>query len=278
MSDTTTTRTIAGLPMYDWPEVAGDVDELWREIRHELTRREIEAPEQLSRPDNLEKIWRDPAMLVGQVCALNPVRDGLGEVEPLGTLVYEPPAGLPDPEPGVYYSVLVAHRSVAPPNGPGLAALRDARIASNGTDSLSGYWSLGHHVRDLTASEPLFGPALFTGSHRESVRAVAARDADVAAIDVHSWRLALEFEPDAAAELAVLGTTDPTPGVVLVTAWERAAERDVLNDAIEAAVAGLRGSAVLDALRIRGYRRRTLPEFHVVSSRVAQTARRDWHR
>ena len=46
-------------------------------------------------------------MIVGQVCSLNPVRDGLGETEVLGTSHYESPAGLPSCGPGEYYSVLV---------------------------------------------------------------------------------------------------------------------------------------------------------------------------
>ena len=269
---------IAGLPMYDWPEVSGHVDVLWETIREELAARGVDAPPTLSRPENLEKIWRDPAMLLGQVCALNPVRDGLGEVEPLGTFVYEPPEGLPDPEPGVYYSVLVCRRADAPPPGAGLESFRDARIASNGTDSLSGYWSLGDHLgeRTRTSDGPLFGPASFTGSHRASVQAIAAGDADLAAIDVHSWRLALEYEP-AAAELAVIDTTDPTPGVVCVTAWERSQRRGALNDAIGAATDRIVGGESAAALHITGYRRRALPEFHIVSTRVANAARHPWH-
>ena len=47
---------IAGLPMYDWPEVAGHVDELWATIRDELLARGIDAPAELSRPENLEKV------------------------------------------------------------------------------------------------------------------------------------------------------------------------------------------------------------------------------
>ncbi len=270
-----TMRSIAGLPMYDWPEVERHVDTLWSAIRDRVRERGIDAPDALSRPEHLEKLWRNPEMIVGQVCALNPVRDGLGEVEPLGTIAYEPPAGLPDPEPGVYYSVLVCRGGDEPADGD-LTAFGGARIASNGTDSQSGYWSLGHHVRRLLDDGPLFGTALFTGSHRASIQALASGDADLAAIDVHSWRLALEHEP-AAADLAVIGTTDPTPGVACATAWEHAGRRSLLNAAIGDAVDSIVGTPVGDALHITGYRPRTLPEFHVVSTRVAETARRPWH-
>lgn len=267
---------VAGLPMYDWPEVADHVDTLWLTIRRELARRGIAAPARLKRPEHIEKLWRDPAMIVGQVCALNPVRDGLGEVEPLGTIAYAPPAGLPDPEPGVYYSVIVCRRADVPAAGSGLAEFRGARIASNGTDSHSGYWSLGHHVRELAADGPLFGDAIFTGSHRGSVQALSAGTADLAAIDVHSWRLAQAYEP-AAADLAVITTTDPTVGVTCATAWEHAARRDTLNDAIGAAVERVIGTPTAAALAITGYRRRTLADFHVVADRVRVAARHPWH-
>ncbi len=148
---------------------------------------------------------------------------------------------------------------------------------SNGTDSQSGYWSLGHHVRGRIADRPLFGPTLFTGSHRAAIQAVADGRADLAAIDVHSWRLAVDYEP-ASEELAIIDTTEPTPGVVCVTAWERSHLRDLLNDAIAAAVDRLAGTDAAAALHISGYRRRTLPDFHVVSSRVADTTNGPpWH-
>ena len=69
-------RVIAALPMYDWPEVADDVDRLWTAIARELRERRLDAPSQLTRHEDLESVWRDPGLLVGQVCSLNPVRDG----------------------------------------------------------------------------------------------------------------------------------------------------------------------------------------------------------
>jgi ABC-type phosphate/phosphonate transport system substrate-binding protein len=271
--------------MYDWPEVADDVDTLWDRIRHEASARGVAAPSTLTRTEHLVTLWRDPNMIVGQVCSLNPVRDGLGETEVLGTIVYEPPHDLPHGEPGSYYSVLVCRRD--DPRraeiGHGVAnhhigAFEGATIAANGTDSQSGYWSLGHFVRHAVVDAPIFGSVAFTGAHRDSVRAVAAGGADLAAIDVHSWRLALEHEPSAASELAVIGTTDPTPGVVCVVAWELAGHRDDLNDSIRAAVDSIASTPVGDRLHISGYRIRRLDEFQVVADQVESAAHRPWHR
>ena len=234
--------------MYDWPEVADALDDLWAHITTAAQHLGLDAPDRLTRRDDLVSLWTDPAMLLGQVCSLNPVRDGLGETEVVGTFVYEPPAELPQPEPGSYYSVLVS-RADDPrrPNdgagvGTGIAnadilAFAGARVAANGTDSQSGYWSVGHFVRDLLVDGPIFGDVLFTGAHRDSVRAIADGTVDLAAIDVHSWRLACEFEPDATERLTVVGTTDPTPGVVCVVSWELKHHRALLDCVLAEATA-----------------------------------------
>lgn len=271
--------------MYDWPEVAGDIDALWSLIGRAAAARRLDVPTQLTRTDDLVSLWRDPSMIIGQVCSLNPVRDGLGETEVLGTIVYDPPIDLPQPEPGSYYSVIVCRRDDTRRGDVGhgtatseVARFEGATIAANGTDSQSGYWSLGHFVRDAVSNEPLFGNAIFTGAHRASVEAVASGRADIAAIDVHSWRLALEHEPDAARELTVIGTTSATPGVVCVVAWELSHLRDELNDAIGAAVDSIRGSEHADRLHISGYRARQLDEFQVVADQVEAAGRVAWHR
>lgn len=281
----TVPAVIAGLPMYDWIEVADDLDVVWRTIASEAADRGVPVPAAMTRTEQLVTLWRDPTMIVGQVCSLNPVRDGLGETEVLGTIVYDPPTDLPPADPGSYYSVLVCRSDDArcAPIGHGLAdgsveRLRGARVAANGTDSQSGYWSLGHFVRDHVADGPLFGSVTFTGAHRESIRAVADGTVDLAAIDVHSWRLALEHEHEASSRLAVIGTTDPTPGVVCVVAWELAHYRDALNEAIGAAVEGLVGGEIGRRLAISGYRVRRLEEFQVVADQVEAAAHRPWHR
>jgi ABC-type phosphate/phosphonate transport system substrate-binding protein len=273
--------------MYDWPEVSDAVDDLWGHIAAAAVAHGVDVPSCLSRPDQLVTLWSDPRMILGQVCALNPVRDGLGETEVIGTIEYLPPPGLPQSEPGSYYSVIVCRADdVRRPPGAGLGdgvstpdihRFSGARVASNGTDSQSGYWSLGYFVRDHLADGPIFGDVVFTGAHRESVRAVASGSADVAAIDVHSWRLACEHEPDAVDRLAVIGTTEPTPGVVCVVSWELAEHRAALDAALADAVAAFVETTSVQRVHVGGYRRRHLDEFEVVADRVESVTRHPWH-
>ena len=280
------TGLVAGLPMYDWPEVADALDELWTTITTAARRLGIATPDLLSRRSDLVSLWSDPTMILGQVCSLNPVRDGLGETEVIGTIVYDPPPGLPDPEPGSYCSVIVCRSDDPrrPASGVGLDeasadidAFTGARVAANGTDSQSGYWSLGHFVRRRLDDGPIFGDVVFTGAHRESIRAVADGTADLAAIDVHSWRLALEYEPDATRELSVIGTTAATPGVVCVVAWELKYLRRELDAALIAALDDFVTTPASQRLHISGYRSRRLEEFQVVADRVEEASHHPWH-
>ncbi len=288
---------LADLPMYDWPEVADALDDLWKPIVEASHRLGLDAPASLARRDDLVSIWTDPSMLLGQVCSLNPVRDGLGETEVIGTIEYDPPPDLPQPDPGSYYSVIVCRnddprrpvgRASGGSGGSGgsvgtgtarrnILRFAGARVAANGTDSQSGYWSLGHFVRHLLDDGPIFGDVVFTGVHRDSVRAVADGTVDLAAIDVHSWLLACEYEPEAAGRLAVIGTTDPTPGVVCVVSWELKDHRADLDRALHDAMSRFVGTPAAARLHISGYRSRRLDEFQVVADQVEDAGRHPWH-
>jgi hypothetical protein len=275
--------------MYDWPEVADALDDLWTHIAEAVGRFGLEPPAALTRRDDLVSLWTDPSMILGQVCSLNPVRDGLGETEVIGTIIYDPPRGLPQPEAGSYYSVIVC-RTDDPRRPPGdmgvgtgvatadILRFTGARVAANGTDSQSGYWSLGHFVRRLLHDGPIFGDVVFTGAHRDSARAVADGTVDLAAIDVHSWRLACEHESEATDQLIVIGTTDPTPGVVCVVSWELKHHRTELDLALTEAVARFVGTPSAAQLHVSGYRSRRLEEFQTVADQVEDAGRHPWHR
>lgn len=233
---------VATLPMYDWPEARPATDALWAGLRDGLRARGLAAPERLSR-DALH--WTHPALALSQACAA-PWRQGLAA---RATLVGAPDHGHEGCPPGHYCSVLVV-RADDPRRRP--ADLAAARFAYNGTDSQSGWGAL---VEALGPLDP--APGLATGAHRDSVRAVAAGRADVAAIDAQCWRLALAWEP-AAAALRVVGRTRPTPGPPFITA----AGRDPAPYAAAAAeaIAGL-APAARAALGLTGFAALTAADY-----------------
>jgi ABC-type phosphate/phosphonate transport system substrate-binding protein len=217
---------IASLSMYDWPQVRAANDRLWALVAGALKDEGIAAPSELTRDDSLWEVWQSPELLLGQTCGM-PYRTRLhGTVE----LVATPDYGLPDAPPGHYYSVFVTRK-----DEPGEAAdFIDRTLAFNGQDSQSG-WAA---PQNQMAKQGLrFTHTRHTGAHRDSAKAVAAGKADVAAIDAISWRLVEAHHQDLAAKLRVIGHTDPTPGLPLITAKGRDAAP--LARAFAAAIAGL---------------------------------------
>jgi ABC-type phosphate/phosphonate transport system substrate-binding protein len=236
--------------MYDWPEVRDATDALWRAVAGQLRAAGLSAPEALDRKRPREAIWRDPGLVFSQTCGFPYATRLRGEVRLLATPIYAV-EGCDGPR---YSSAIVVR---ADEGRRALADFAGRRVAFNSRDSLSGYvaFAAAASERDLKLSD--LEPAE-TGSHRESLRAVAAGRADIAAIDAVCWALAHQFEGDAVADLAVVEWTPLRPSLPFITARGRsdadvALLRDALREVLDypgtksACVSlHLTGSAVLD--------------------------------
>lgn len=203
--------------MYDLPGVRADWAALWGAARPFLIRAGIPAPVTLTRPHDLERHWNDPRLVLSQTCA-PPWRDGLRrQTAVVGAFDFKL-TGCP---PGWYRSHLVVRKSEV--RAPRLL-LEQGRVAINGTDSHSGYGSL------VALGHPPHRP-LVTGAHVNSIRALKAGAADIAAIDAVTWRYLKRF-PRALAGLRIVGYTAPHPGTPVIllrhfdtdTAWEALSE------------------------------------------------------
>jgi len=249
--------------MYDWPEVRDAVDALWSAIVERLRANGIEAPDRVWRPTRSEELWAHPDLLVGETCGWQVVDELRGRIEVLGVL----DRGVDGCEPGDYRSVVVCR------NDDAINALEDLRgrtVAINGDRSQSGYGALLALFAPLAVSGRFFDTVVTSGSHRASLRAVAEGRADLAVVDEVCWRLGLDHEP-AVDSLQIVAWTDPTPGLPLVTGWASAGLRDVLNEAISGAVAGL-DVAVREPLHLYGYRIRPTSDYRVIADRLAAAA------
>ena len=118
----------------------------------------------------------------------------------------------------MYRSAVVARAGAAasPPPKAARAALPalSGRLAYNERGSLSGWIALAQDAGDPA---DWASGLVETGSHRESIRAVAEGRADLAAIDCRTWALALQHEP-CARGLVVIGWTAERPGLPFITA------------------------------------------------------------
>jgi GNAT superfamily N-acetyltransferase len=190
---------VASLPMYDLPELRVHTDAFWKAVAGHLRADGINAPLTLSRPDgSLLDHWFEPDLLMSQTCGYPLVRDLDDSVDVVGsfsTVVDE--EGLP----GWYRTVIVARKD--DPTGWSL-------VAANGTDSLSGWISLGAYLRAEHTS--MVRAVLITGSHVASIEAVRNGCADLASIDSWTYHLLSTYRPTAIEGLMIVGR-GPVVGV-----------------------------------------------------------------
>lgn len=209
---------IAMLGMYDRAEISGANDAFWASIRAKLGF----GPINLTRDMDFWEIWQSPELLFAQTCGL-PYRSKLhGKVQLVGT----PDYGVSGCPAGYYHSVIVARREA----GVDLKELGSLRLAYNETNSQSGWAAFWAHVPEGSAVKE----KLASGSHLNSARMVASGKADIACVDAVTWELIGAYD-SFAADLTVLESTAPTPGLPFVTSLTQDAEviRRAVREAID---------------------------------------------
>lgn len=190
--------------------------------------------------------WRSDALLLSQTCGF-PLVTQLPEVQTVGCFHYAAP-GCDDFR---YRSLLIAREENARQT---LADFRGRVAACNSVDSQSGYNALRKLVAPLAEGGAFFSSVVLSGSHRQSLVAIAQNRADIAAIDCVSWALLQRHEPELLAGLAVIGSSPLAPGLPLITAKRTSTHTLVLlQDALSELVSSPRYRALCDALLITGF-------------------------
>lgn len=212
----------AALPMYPRAETAAAEARLWGGMRALLPG----LPQSLSDVTDLWAHWTDPALVFSQSCSA-PYRHRLhGRVR----IVATPDYGLEGCAPGKYRSLFVMRKGAGTQDPEAWARLR---FACNSRSSQSGWIAA---TTTLARQGLRLSPALETGAHLASMAAVAEGAADLAAIDAHTWRLAVRHDALPSA-LEVVGATDPSPATPYVTG--PSGDPEALAAALAAAVCGL---------------------------------------
>lgn len=192
-------------PMYDLHPPATDALASW------VLRRLASVPgeRRFIRPDDLPSHWQHDELLLSQTCGY-PLVTRLTQVQTVGVFHY----AVPGCENTLYRSVLVAR---AGEKGKTLSDFYRRRVVCNAPDSQSGYHALRRSLALLGVETPFFQCRLWSGSHRRSLAALQEKTADIAAIDCVSWALMTRYHPQETAGLTVVGETELSPGLPLIT-------------------------------------------------------------
>jgi len=229
---------IAGLPMYDLPELRPAHDALWQGLAAALADAGVaDAPPALAWATDETALWAAPDLLLSQTCGY-PLRHALaGRIAYVATPCYAAPGC----QGATYASAIVVPIGSAARD---LADLTGARRAVNAPDSWSGRFAL-----DRAVSDAAFPENVWTGSHAASLAAVARGDADVAAIDAVTFALLGRHRPESVAGVRLLAFSQAAPALPFVTrpggpvaALRRALRRVVADPAL----ADTRAALLLD--------------------------------
>jgi ABC-type phosphate/phosphonate transport system substrate-binding protein len=261
---------IATLPMYN---VTPRHDALWRALLRDALDAFANAggPADVAVPDepfdDLHALWRRDDLLLSQTCGYPYRMLGLRDAV---RLVATPVFDADGCNGARYSSVLVVSARVHAGGATTLAACRGLRAAFNGHDSHSGMNAFRHAVAPHAHDGRFFGSVEAVGSHLNALRALAAGDADCAAIDCVTFAYVRDALPELLEGIRVIGTTAFAPGLPFIAS--RALEDThvaALQDALDGAVAADAERARV--LRLKGFERLSPADYDTIA-RFAQDA------
>ncbi|WP_249674393.1 phosphate/phosphite/phosphonate ABC transporter substrate-binding protein [Pseudomonas abieticivorans] len=197
---------IAELPMYIAPTQVQQASEQWLA----LTLRLLGITTRVRDDEPLEQLWLNPRLLLSQTCGYPLMTRLKDQVRVVGRPCFD----LPDAKAGEHCSLLVVNQQ-AP--WQQLAELRGGRGVINSEDSNSGMNLLRHALAPLAQKGRFFSHLSISGSHRESLRRVAAGEADLAAIDSVTFAYLARYAPEVVHGVRVLGRTASSPTLPYIT-------------------------------------------------------------
>lgn len=229
---------LVSLPMYDFAEMHDATVDIWNALRQEIVRRcpSLDVPEQYMPATEIADLvghWCDSSLLFSQTCGFPLTHALKGRVQYVATPVYGAPGCSPE---GHYCSFIIVRKDTA---AQSFNELRDASFAFNEYASQSGF----NAVRWMTQAdagidpEHYFSNLLQSGGHRQSMKMVAAGEADLCAVDCVTFALIARFAPAEVKELRILDQTPSAPALPYITSLSTSPETlQVLRGSLQALV------------------------------------------
>jgi ABC-type phosphate/phosphonate transport system substrate-binding protein len=195
--------------------------------------------------------WQDDNLLLSQTCGY-PLVTQLLDVQVVGCFHYTAQGC----EGRNYRSLIVVREA---DKNKALADFHGRIAACNSPDSQSGYHALRHH---LAHNDTFFRSIVWSGSHRQSLNAVQNGTADMAAVDCVTLALLTRYEPQTLVGLSIVGETELTPGLPLITSRHTSAQTlEALREALKD-IAG--DEKIADPLLISGFSPASRRDYDVI--------------
>lgn len=210
---------LANLPMYDRPELKDAHEEFWKLIRDNLRADNIHCPDQLDFEAGEMDAWTSPFFYFSQTCGrpyINSLADNV-------TLIGTPDYNLQGCPAGYYRSAYIVHKADMRME---LSDYKKATFTFNNEGSQSGFF----------ITDNFFIKKICSGSHINSAKMVANKEADIAAIDAVSLKLMQQYD-DFAKDIKVLEWTEPTPTLPFIA--YKGADQNAFYSAIQSAITSL---------------------------------------
>lgn len=251
----------ASLQMYWTPSLASAVETWWQGLRRHFISAGInDVPENLLTPDDILSVWHRDDLLFSQTCGGPLIRELGDTVRVVGTPVYDTPLTK-----GINYrSAIIVHRDAKMLL---IDELAGSRVAINGRESYSGYLALKAALADI--AEPgtsFFGEVIVSGAHHESLRMVAAGEADCAAIDAVSFALGNPEHLDA---VRVIEATRAVPGLPYITGRQTSdSTLSALRQAVRAAMGDPDLADARKVLLLKGFEPTTVEDYAPITEMI----------
>lgn len=233
------TGWLASLGMYDHPAQRAANDALWEWMAARLVAASVpDVPTRLERGRAPHELWPDPRLLFGQACGYPFARFHKEHLRVLAVPRY----GAPHCAGTRHCSVIVARAGDA---RKALADFRGSVAAINEPASNTGTNLLRHTVAEQCGPGAFLAGMVRTGGHVASMRAVAAGEAELAAIDAVTFAAAEASYPGLAEGLKIIAVSRSVPALPFVTA--RATPEPVVRLVEKALLAAMEAPELAEA-------------------------------
>tara|TARA_B100000767_G_scaffold270163_1_gene293300 strand:- start:297 stop:1175 length:879 start_codon:yes stop_codon:yes gene_type:complete len=205
--------------MYNQPALLPLWQVWWQAVVPYLKHEGIEnMPNQLCWPEDYIAHWRQPQLLLSQICSLPMIDHLKGQVQYVASPIFSTQLQTGS----IYCSLLMVPEHSTVRN---LADVRDAKVAINSSDSQSGFGILNHSFMQTgLALETMVAGYAESGAHVKSLSWLQQGKVDVAAIDCISYHFIAKHQPHLLIGLRSLGKTDYTQGHAWVTSITTSAQ------------------------------------------------------